>query len=262
MILRRPLARFLSALALAATLCAATALAPAAADEAEGFSELERTEIERLVRDYILNNPEIILQAVNRLQARQEAEEKARRQAALAQNADKLYADPRAPAHGPDGASVALVEFFDYQCGYCKRILPDMVKLAETRDDLRIVFKEFPILGPMSEVAARAALAADKQGAYFAYHRAIMGLRGELTEQRLYDEAAALGLDVARLKTDMADPAIAAYLESNRQLAQELGVTGTPALIVGDQLIPGAVSYEQMVQLIEAEEARRAANDG
>lgn len=258
MIFRRPLALFLSAIALAATLAAA----PAAADEAEGFSELERTEIERLVRDYILNNPEIILEAVNRLQARQEAEQKARRQAALKQNADKLYADPRAPTHGPADAPVALVEFFDYQCGYCKKILPDMVTLAESRDDLRIVFKEFPILGPLSEVAARAALAADKQGAYFDYHRAIMGLRGQLTEQRLYDEAAALGLDVERLKADMADPAIAAYLESNRQLAQTLGVTGTPALVIGDELIPGAISYEQMVQLIEAEEARRAGNDG
>ncbi|MEQ8604577.1 MAG: DsbA family protein [Marivibrio sp.] len=256
--LRRPLPRLFGALALVATL-AAPAAGPAVAQQPGGLSDAERTEIETLVRDYILNNPEIILEAVNRLQARQEAEEQARRQAALAQNADKLYADPRAPTHGPGDASITLVEFFDYQCGYCKQILPDMVKLAESREDLKIVFKEFPILGPMSEVAARAALAAERQGAYFAYHRAVMGMRGQLTEQKLYDEAAALGLDVERLKADMGDPDIAAYLESNRQLAQQIGVTGTPALIVGDALIPGAISYERMVQLIEAEEARREA---
>jgi len=260
--LRRPLARLFGALALFATLAVAPAVAPAVAQQSGGLSDAERTEIETLVRDYILNNPEIILEAVNRLQARQEAEQQARRQAALQRNADKLYADPRAPTHGPDAADVTLVEFFDYQCGYCKQILPDMVKLAETREDLRIVFKEFPILGPMSEVAARAALAADKQGAYFAYHRAIMGMRGQLTDQKLFDEAAALGLDVERLKADMEDPEIAAYLDSNRQLAQQLGVTGTPALIVGDAVIPGAISYERMVQLIEAEEARRAADGG
>ena len=241
------------------------ALAPMAASAQQGDSTLsaaDKAEIESLVRDYILNNPEIILQALHRLQARQQAEERARAEVALKERADDLFRDPNAPTQGPDDAAVTLVEFFDYQCSYCKRVFPDVMKLAEEQKDFRLVFKEFPILGPASEVASKAALAAHRQDLYLPFHRALMTLRGGLTQERIFDTAASVGIDVERLKTDMQDPAIATYIEEQRKLASALGITGTPAMVIGDQLIPGAISYEQMLDLVEAERAKAVAEDG
>jgi len=259
-----PLATLGQALGAAALIGASLFLwaGPAAAQSAEDsatnepvLSAEQTVEIERLVRDYILNNPEIILQSVQRMEAKREAEQQARAQAALSQNETSLFNDPMDPAHGSEEATVTLVEFFDYQCGYCKRVLPAVMKLAEEQEDLRIVFKEFPILGPASEVAAQAALAADRQGEYMAFHQALMSMRGELSAARIFETAAAVGLDVERLQADMKAPEILAHIEKTRALAQSIGVSGTPAMVVGDTLVPGAISYEQMVALVEAARA-------
>lgn len=230
--------------------------AASTAQEADGLSDLERSEVETLVRDYILANPEVILEAVQRLQARQQAEEQARAKAALTDRGEAIRNDPRDPSVGPDDAPVTLVEFFDYQCGYCKRIFPAMTRLIEEQEGVRIVFKEFPILGPASEVASRAALAAEAQGRFLPFHRALMTLRGELTEDKILDTAASVGLDLERLEADMQSEAITAHIEETRGLAREIGVTGTPAFVVGDTLVPGAVGYDRLVALIE--EARTA----
>ena len=142
-----------------------------------------------------------------------------------------MFEDPLAPTNGVTDADVTLVEFFDYQCGYCKKIFPDIVAVMENDKKLRVVFKELPILGPASIVAARGAMAAHKQGKYMAYHQAVMDLRGKLSEDRILQAAAEVGLDMAQLAKDMADPAIDEYLRANLQLAEEVGVTGTPAML-------------------------------
>ena len=145
------------------------------------------------------------------------------------------------PVSGNPQGDVTVVEFFDYRCGYCKRAFPSVMALLKADSQVRVVWKEFPILGPVSLFAARAAMAADKQGLYHEFHVAVMGAEEELTEDTVIALAAANGLDIDRLRADMEDPAIDAYLEETRQLAQALGITGTPAFVVGDTLIPGAV---------------------
>ena len=229
-------------------------------DAAEAFSPEERLRLESLVRDYILENPEVIVESIRRMEERRVAEKRARSREAVAERSEDLFDAPQTPTLGPADAPVTLVEFFDYRCGYCKRMFPDMMKLAESRDDLRIVFMELPIIqGRMSRVASRAALAAQRQDAYLPLHRALMTMRGKLTENRLFDAARGIGLDVETLKQDMQDPEIEAQIEANTRLAQAIGVTGTPALVTSGShtLIPGAIGYDDLVGLVES--AREAA---
>ncbi len=154
------------------------------------------------------------------------------------------------PVLGPDDADVTLVEFFDYRCGFCKRVLGDVMALAAGDSRLRIVFKEFPILGPPSVVAARASLAADRQGKWSEFHVALMSAPGALDEDRIMDTAADLGLDIAQLRADMESEAITAIIERNRALAQTLGINGTPAFLVKNAIQPGAASRDALAEMV------------
>ena len=154
------------------------------------------------------------------------------------------------PVSGNPKGDVTLVEFFDYQCGYCKRSLKPVRDLLETDRQLRIVWKEFPILGPVSRFAARAAMASENQGRYLEFHVAVMGSRGKLTEDRVMTLAGSVGLDVQRLRRDMDDPAIEEYLDETIRLAQVLGIRGTPAFVIGDTLVPGVVGDARLKELI------------
>ncbi len=206
--------------------------------------------VRRLVLDTIRKNPEIISEAVQILDQRRQAAEKERARGALAGNAELLFRDAETPVLGNPDGSVTLVEFSDYQCTYCKAMYPRLEKALAEDDDVRVVLKELPILGATSTVAAQAALAADRQGKYAEYHRALMVLRGRLTEDAVFTAAEDVGLDVARLKKDMEDPAILAKLAENRRLAQDLGISGTPAFVTADGVIPGAVDLETLRQVI------------
>ena len=165
----------------------------------------------------------------------------------------------RRTVSGNADGNVTLVEFFDYQCGYCKRALGMMEALLETDADVRVVWKEFPILGPISSIAARAAMAADRQGRYLPFHLALMRAP-ELTEEKVFEIAGETGLNIERLRRDMEDPAIDAYLEETRALARELGIGGTPAFVVGNTLVPGVIGAAQMTDLVAA--ARAGDNPG
>ncbi|MDE0408373.1 MAG: DsbA family protein, partial [Alphaproteobacteria bacterium] len=143
-----------------------------------------------------------------------------------------------------------LVEFFDYRCGFCKRVLGDVMALAAADSRLRIVFKEFPILGPLSVVAARASLAADRQGKWTEFHVALMSAPGALSEDRIMDIAAETGLDIAQLRVDMESEAVTAVIERNRVLANALGIGGTPAFLVKNAIVPGAASQEDLAKLV------------
>jgi protein-disulfide isomerase len=198
------------------------------------------------VRAYILAHPEVIMEAVQELRQRQEAAQAEAAKAAIAAHRDDIFRDPASPVAGNPVGDVTLVEFFDYNCPYCRKVAPDLWALPGADPGLRLVFKEFAILGPTSEFAARVALAAQKQGKYLPVHQALMRAEQPLTEDKVFRAAAGAGADLARLKRDMADPSVDAEIARTRELAETLGITGTPGFVVGDALIPGAVERDAL----------------
>jgi protein-disulfide isomerase len=227
--------------------CGRPALAQA---EPRNFSPEQIQNIEQIVRDYLMRHPEVILEAVDALEQKRKAETEEQQRAALAANRKEIFEDASAPVLGAPTATVTLVEFFDYKCPYCKQMTVPMMRLLQADKDLRIVFKELPILGPDSVIAARAALAAQRQGKYKEMHEALMRARGAFDEAAVLRAANEAGLDLKKLKTDMEAPELMQALERNRKLARELQITGTPAFIVGDRLVPGAVDPDTLAKLI------------
>jgi len=235
-------------LLMAAGLAFGLSSAPAAAQQAA--DTMDKEQIEQIVRDYLLKNPEIVIQAIEGYQAQQRLAEHQKRQQALAELRERIYNDPNSPDNGVTDYDVTMIEFFDYQCHYCKKIFPDLVSVMDGDKRLRVVFKELPILGPASTYAARAALAARKQGKYMEFHTALMDLRGQLNEQRVMRTAAEIGLDTEQLAADMNDPEVEAQIRSNLSIAQEVGINGTPAMLIGNKFIPGAIDRAQMLKLV------------
>lgn len=217
---------------------------------AQGLTNAQRNEIRELVRSYLLANPDVIVEALNLFEERQKADEAASRVAALRDRLAELNDDPGSPSFGPAGADVTIVEFFDYRCPYCKQMVGPIAELLRSDGRVRIVYKELPILGPESLVAARAALAAHRQGAYRRFHAALMARRGTYDDAAIGAVASELGLDVARLRTDMNRPEIAAQIERNRALAGAIGIRGTPAFVIGNDVAPGAIDLDTLRNLV------------
>ncbi|CAN5524920.1 DsbA family protein [soil metagenome] len=230
-------------------LTALTLLAvPAVAD---GLTDQQKAEIGPLIREYLLANPEVVKEAMDALERKQADAESMQRTSALSANAtDIFHAQGDLVAGNPEG-SVTMVEFFDYNCGYCKRAFPDVMKMLQTDKDLRLVMKEFPILGPGSTYAARAALASRKQGKYWDYHLALLSHEGHIDEAVVDEIARTAGLDVDRLKNDMNDADVSAVIEANMKLAQALTIQGTPAFIIDQTLIPGAVGFDALAMTVK-----------
>jgi len=235
--------RILSARGLALALCVAIPAIPA---QAQVLSAPQEDAVRAIVRDFILRNPEILVEALNALEEKQ----KAGQVEALRRLRADLLQDPGSPAIGPANADAVLVQFFDYRCPYCKQVAEPVVALARADPRLRVVFKELPILGPDSVVASRAALAAAMQGQYQKFHLALMARRGPLDEASVLALAKEIGLDQARLRADMAKPEVMAQVERNRALARDLGIRGTPAFVIGDEIVPGAIDIDTMRQLV------------
>jgi protein-disulfide isomerase len=217
---------------------------------AQGLTNAQRNEIRELVRSYLLANPDVIVEALNLFEERQKAEEAASRVAALRDRLADLKDDPGSPAFGPPGADVTIIEFFDYRCPYCKQMVGPIAELMRGDGRVRIVYKELPILGPDSLVAARAALAAHRQGAYRRFHAALMARRGSYDDAAIGAVATELGLDVTRLRADMNRPEIAEQIDRNRALARDLGIRGTPAFVIGNDVVPGAIDLETLRSLV------------
>jgi protein-disulfide isomerase len=219
--------------------------------ESDLAAELPQAEFERRVRDYLMEHPEVIMEMANRLEARQRAEDEAARGKILQDHAEQIFRDPDSPVGGNPEGDVTLVEFFDYNCPYCRQMAPLMVQ-AETADSrLRIVYKEFPILGPSSVFAAKAALAARKQAKYAEFHKALMQVRGPADGIRTLAVASKIGLDTEQLKSDMQDAAIQALIDRNIALAQALHIDGTPGFVVGDRIFTGAADLKSLQTTIE-----------
>jgi protein-disulfide isomerase len=218
---------------------------------ATSFSEAEIADIGTISRDYLLANPEIIREAIQALQAKEEQAKANNQVAAVTQFKEQIFADANAPFAGNPNGDVTVVEFFDYKCPYCKQVTPALEGLLKSDPGLKIVFKEFPILGEPSLLAAKAALAAAKQDKYMAFHTALMAHRGTLDLNSIATVAAATGLNAEQLVNDMQSDEIVARLKANHDLALALSIRSTPTFIVGDKVMPGALSIEELQNLIK-----------
>lgn len=228
---------------------AAIALAPVLPAGAQENAPADAAFEER-VRAYLLEHPEVIIEALQEYDRRQKAEAELRQKRAIVDNRDDLVAAPGDPVAGNPAGAVTVVEFFDYRCPYCKAVAKDMIATLQAEGDVRIVFKEFPILGPDSQMAAKAALAADKQGKYLAFHQALMDHKGVLDRDSLTDIAEEAGLDVELLQIDMESAEVETVIARNMALADTLDIGGTPAFIIGDTLVPGAIDMKTLKDLV------------
>ncbi|MBO1076314.1 DsbA family protein [Roseomonas marmotae] len=235
------------------------AATPALASEA--LTPAQRQEVVEVLRQALKQDPSILRDALAAMQEAQQQDRAEAQRAAIAAHAGALLRNPEDPVKGNPKGDVTLVEFFDARCGYCKILHPTLEQLVKSDPDLRVVMKDLPILGPASVLASRALLAAQRQGKYLPLQEALMRLRSEPTEAALKTEAERAGLDWARLRRDMDDPAIQRRLEGNMALAQALSIEGTPALVIGDRLVPGAVDLATLQALV-AEARQQARGSG
>ena len=207
-------------------------------------------DFEAQAQSYIKSHPEVIVESVSQMETRQKAAEENELTALLSTRRDEIFNDPSSPVGGNAAGDATLVEFFDYNCPYCRQVAPILDRLQQSDHGLRVVYKEFPILGPGSVFAARAALASQKQGKYLAFHDGMLAFKGAITESSTLEVAANVGLDVDRLKADMADPAIEETIKRNLALANDLRVSGTPTFVTDKRIRPGLLDIDAMRRLI------------
>lgn len=219
-------------------------------DQASNFSPAEEDAIRQLVRDYLLANPEVLMEAAQVFRQRQQEMQEQQASQTLVMRREELNRDPDSPVLGNPDGDVVVVEFFDYRCPYCVRVAEDLREAVEDDGDIRLVMKEFPILGPESMVAARMALAAEKQGKYEELHFAMMTVSGKLTEDKAFKIAEKIDLDMDQLRRDMEAPEIDAMLQRNFALAQALQINGTPAFVIGDEVVRGAIDMRALRQIV------------
>lgn len=231
-------------LAACAVALVVTALSPlpttTPAASADAFTPDQKAAIETIIKDYLVANPELFLEIQSALEQKMEKLQTEKLKVALKDNAAEIFRRTDAPFAGNPNGDVTVVEFFDYNCGYCKRGLGDITKLIEKDPKVKVVFKELPILSKGSEEAARVALAARIQGKYWEVHRALLEAKGQVNEAVALKTAEKAGLDMAKLKKDMAGADVTAEIDRVRALAQKMGINGTPHFLIGDKSIPGA----------------------
>ena len=206
----------------------------------------DRATLNSIIENFIRNNPEIVRDTLIALAAREEAE---RKQTGLS----KVRDDQGDPVMGNANGTITLYEFSDYNCGYCKRVFEPIQQLVRDNPDVRLVIKEFPILSQSSLVAAKAAIAAEMQGKFGDYHIAMMTYRGQITDAVVMRIAAQAGVNIEQLKSDMESPKTMAIIQRTREAAAALEINGTPGLVVGDTVVPGAIGLDELVKLIAEE---------
>ena len=206
----------------------------------------DRATLNSIIEDFIRNNPKVLRDTLIALAAREEAE---RKQTGLA----KVRDDQGDPVMGNENGAITLYEFSDYNCGYCKRVFEPIQQLVRDNPDVRLVIKEFPILSQSSLVAAKAAIAAEMQGKFGDYHIAMMTYRGQITDAVVMRMAAQADVDIEQLKSDMESPKTMAIIQRTREAAAALEINGTPGLVVGDTVVPGAIGLDELVKLIAEE---------
>jgi protein-disulfide isomerase len=241
-------------LAAAVSMAALLAFAAPQSMRAAEFSTPQRGEIESIVREYLIAHPEVLQEAMAELEKRQAAAESEKHKSAVKDNAQAIFSSPRQVNLGNPNGDVTFVEFFDYNCGYCKRAMTDMLTLMKDDPKLKVVLKEFPVLGPGSVEAAQVAVAVrmqDKTGKkYLDFHQKLLGGRGQADKAHAMAAAKDVGLDMARLEKDMAGPEVKASLEESLKLAEALGLNGTPSYVIGSDVVVGAVGLPALQEKI------------
>src|SRR5450432_3888400 len=244
-----PSLRLLASVTLMLALCG---MPPAAS--AQSFSDGQRGDIETIIRSYLLAHPEVLEEAMAELTKRQTAADSAKHEASVATNADKIFNSPRGVTIGNEEGDVTFVEFFDYNCGYCKRAMTDMLDLMKADPKLKVVLKEFPVLGPGSVEAAQVAVAARMQDPagkkYLDFHQKLLGGRGQADKAHAMAAAKEAGFDMAKLEKDISSPEVRATLEENFKLAEDMGMNGTPSYVIGKQVVIGAVGVDNLKEKI------------
>jgi protein-disulfide isomerase len=251
------LARFVrfGALALligAAALPGQTSAADSSSPAPQSGMPKDRAGLDQAIHDYLMAHPEVVVDALKAAQQQADAQAAEQSRRVISTKRKELLDSPDDLVQGNPKGDVTLVEFFDYRCPYCKQVEPSLDALLKEDRKLRIVYKEFPILGEASVYATRAALAAKKQGKYAEFHRAMMATKGDIGDETVLNVATSLGLNVGKIKTDMGAPEIEKLIDKNYGLADALNIQGTPAIIVGDTLIPGAVDLDALRKDIAA----------
>jgi len=230
---------------------AVVAFAPHA-NAQSAFTPAQQQELQKLIHDYLQNHPEAVIEALKAEKQKEDAATAANQRKAIAQNRTALLSDPDSVVGGNPKGDVTLVEFFDYRCPYCKQMEPTMQALLKEDGKLRIVYKEFPILGPVSVFASRVAIAARKQGKYEEFRSQMISLKGNIDQDAVMKTAASSGLDLDKLKTDMAAPEVDKIIQRNYALAQTLGIDGTPGFVVGNTINDGATDLDGLRKMITA----------
>ena len=245
------------AVGLASGLITTLGLSPAdAQSDAGSMTAEQKAAFEKVVRDYILENPEIISEAIERLRVKQRLAEAQADKETLVANRAAIFKDADAPVGGNPKGDITVVEFFDYRCGVCKRIHPIVNELVKTDSNIRRVYKEWPILGPASVLATRAVIASRKQGKYIPFHEAMMEANSDYSTPAIMEIAKSVGIDTERLRKDMAAPEVDKIISKNYALADKLGLNGTPSFVIGDTLLRGGRDLESLRAIVA--EARAA----
>ncbi len=236
-------------LTLSLGVCAAALVGGISSSNAESFAGEQKEEIQAIVKDYIMSNPQLILDAVE--QYRMEQEKMMEKNAKESLNAYKeFFAREDLTIAGNPNGDVTIVEFFDYNCGYCRKAFEDVVKIIEADPNVRVVFQEMPILSPSSKTMAQIALAAHAQGKYFEMHTALMDHKGNQSNETFLKLAENIGLDVEQLKKDMVSEKVTAAIGKSGDMARTLGIRGTPGFIIGDEIYPGYIGVDAMKKAV------------
>jgi protein-disulfide isomerase len=238
------LSRFAAA-SLGVALSALCAIAPARAE----MNAAQKSEIQGIIKDYLMSNPEVLRDALNEMEARQKADEAAARTKAVSDAAPLIFNSPRQAVLGNPNGKVTLVEFFDYNCGYCKKSLGDIVQLVKEDPELRLVIKDFPVLGPGSVEAAEVATALRKQftgDKYWQYHLKLMAAKGQVGKAQAMAVAKEMGADMDKLARDAGSPDTKESIQEVMKIADGLQLTGTPTFVVGNDVIVGAVGHDDL----------------
>jgi len=227
----------------------AQAAAPAAPAGPSAFSDAQRAEIEGIIKNYLLNHPEVMVEVSKELEKRQASMQAESNKKVIVERKASIFKAPTDFVLGNTKGEISVVEFFDYNCGWCKKAVDEVNKLTKADPQVRIVMKELPIFGENSTTAAKAAMASIRQGKYWDFHLALMKEK-QVTKDNLFKIAEKVGLNVDKLKADMADPAIDAALKENASLAQELGIEGTPGFIIDSRVNVGFVPAEGIKEIL------------
>ncbi len=224
---------------------------PAAAKAADSFTADQKKELEAMIHTYLLEHGEVLIESVNKFQAKQEEESNKQADVAAKDLIAKIKADKSLPDAGNPDADVIIVEFFDFNCGWCKKAFEEVQNILKDDKNVRVVFYDIPILGPTSTLASRWALAAHKQDKYWDFHKAVITHQGTIDEATLEKLAKDAGVDVAKLKKDLEDPKIDETLAAHVATTKTLGIQGTPGFLVNEQVFRGYIPYEALQQAVK-----------